>query len=141
MPPAISMSAITNCPGSANAKKYVMQTIGRGVRIEPIHNEKKRLQNLSYEDQKDLENKDTILKNNNALESLFIFATSKNDVDSILKDLDNSKDEIFEKLKGINKISKPKIPLYIPKYKQKNEKQDITYNFPKSEYILHVGKL
>ena len=120
--------------GSANAKKYVMQTIGRGVRVEPIVNSRKRLQNLSYEELKDLENKGTILDNSNALESLFIFSTSKKDIDSIFSELPD-KEEQFEKLKGISKISKTKIPLYIPKYKQKIEKQDITYNFPKAEYI------
>jgi hypothetical protein len=119
--------------GSANAKKYVMQTIGRGVRVEPIPNTRKRLQNLSYEELKKLDNKDVVLENSNALESLFIFSTSKKDIDSIFAELPD-KEEQFEKLKGINKISKIKIPLFIPKYKQKIEKQDITYNFPKAEY-------
>ena len=119
--------------GSANAKKYVMQTIGRGVRVEPIPNTRKRLQNLNYEELKQLDNKDLVLENANALESLFIFSTSKKDIDSIFAELPD-KEEQFEKLKGINKISKIKMPLYIPKYKQKIEKQDITYNFPKAEY-------
>ena len=119
--------------GSANAKKYVMQTIGRGVRVEPIPNSRKRLQNLSYEKVKNLENKDVILENANALESLFVFSTSKKDIDSIFAELPD-KEEQFERLTGFNKISRINIPLYIPKYKQKIEKQDITYNFPKSEY-------
>ena len=84
--------------GSANAKKYVMQTIGRGVRVEPIPNSRKRLQNLSYEELSKLENRDEILKNANALESLFIFSTSKKDIDSIFKELPD-KEEQFEKLK------------------------------------------
>jgi len=63
--------------GSANAKKYVMQTIGRGVRVEPIPNSRKRVQNLSYKELEKLNNKEQILKNGNALESLFILATSK----------------------------------------------------------------
>jgi superfamily II DNA or RNA helicase len=119
--------------GSSNAKKYVMQTIGRGVRIEPIPNSRKRLKNLSYEELKNLKNKDKILKNSNALESLFIFSTSKKDIDSIFVELPD-KEEQFEKLKGINKIAKTKIPLYIPKYRQKIEKQDVKYNFSKAEY-------
>ncbi|EOI4146448.1 hypothetical protein ACMTWA_001984, partial [Campylobacter jejuni] len=32
--------------GSVNAKKYVLQTIGRGVRIEPFLNIRKRLNTL-----------------------------------------------------------------------------------------------
>ena len=120
--------------GSANAKKYVMQTIGRGVRVEPIVNTRKRLQNLSYEKLQNLDNKDIILENSNALESLFIFSTSKKDIDSIFNELDNSKEEQFEKLKGINKISKIKIPLYIPKYKQTKQKKDIKYQLSINEY-------
>ncbi|MDQ7062187.1 MAG: hypothetical protein Q9M43_14130 [Sulfurimonas sp.] len=125
--------------GSANAKKYVMQTIGRGVRVEPLPNSRKRLQNLSYEELQNLDNKDVILENSNGLESLFIFSTSKKDIDSIFAELPD-KEEQFEKLKGINKITKTKVPLFIPKYKQKIErgslgvKQDIIYNFPKAEY-------
>ncbi|MEA2099718.1 MAG: DEAD/DEAH box helicase family protein [Campylobacterota bacterium] len=119
--------------GSANAKKYVMQTIGRGVRVEPIANSRKRLQNLSYEELNDLENKGTILENSNALESLFIFSTSKKDIDSIFAELPD-KEEQFEKLKGINKISKTKMPLYIPKYKQKIEKQDVVYQLSKNDH-------
>jgi hypothetical protein len=120
--------------GSANAKKYVMQTIGRGVRVEPIPNSRKRVQNLSYKELEKLNNKEQILKNGNALESLFIFATSKKDIDSIFQELPD-KEEQFEKLNGIDKISKTKIPLFIPKYRQKIEKQNIKYNFPKTEYI------
>lgn len=120
--------------GSANAKKYVMQTIGRGVRVEPIPNSRKRLQNLNYEELKDLDSKEMILENSNALESLFIFSTSKKDIDSIFSELPD-KNEKFENLKGIGKVSKIKIPLYIPKYKQKMKKEDIKYNFSKAEYI------
>nr|MBL0686533.1 hypothetical protein [Sulfurospirillum sp.] len=120
--------------GSSNAKKYVMQTMGRGVRIEPIPNTRKRLQNLNYEELENIDNKNEILKNANALESLFIFSTSKQDIDSIFAELPD-KEEQFERLKGITKIEKTKIPLYIPKYKQKIEKQDIAYNFPKAEHV------
>ena len=119
--------------GSANAKKYVMQTIGRGVRVEPMPNSRKRVANLSYEELRKLDNKDVVLENANALESLFIFSTSKKDIDSIFAELPDEEEQ-FEKLNGINKISKIKIPLYIPKYRQKIEKIDIKYNFSKSEY-------
>jgi len=119
--------------GSANAKKYVMQTIGRGVRVEPMPNSRKRVANFSYEELQNLENKDMILENSNALESLFIFATSKKDIDSIFAELPD-KEEQFEKLNGITKISKTKIPLFIPKYRQKIENQDVKYNFPKAEH-------
>ena len=121
--------------GSANAKKYVMQTIGRGVRVEPLPNSRKRLQNLDYDEYNNIKDIDAIIENSNALESLFVFATSKKDVNSIFAELPDDKEERFERLKGIHKLSKPKIPLFIPKYKQKKEKQDVKYNFPKKEYL------
>ena len=120
--------------GSANAKKYVMQTIGRGVRVEPIPNSRKRVQNLSYEKVKNLEKRETVFKNSNALESLFIFATSKKDIDAIFAELPD-KEEQFEKLKGITKITNIKIPLYIPKYKQKRAKQEKKYSLSQAEYL------
>lgn len=64
--------------GSKNAKKYVSQAIGRGVRIEPYRGERKR---LPYGDP----------NKNKLLETLFIFATDKNGVKNILETMDEQK--------------------------------------------------
>ncbi|MFK5975577.1 MAG: DEAD/DEAH box helicase family protein, partial [Sulfurovum sp.] len=120
--------------GSANAKKYMMQTIGRGVRVEPLPHIRKRLANAEPKEFEKIEEQEVLHQSANALESLFIFSTSKKDIDLIFAELPD-KEEQFLPLKGITKNLKTKILLYIPKYKQKIEKQDIKYNFPKSEYI------
>lgn len=120
--------------GSANAKKYVMQTVGRGVRVEPLPDNRKRIQSMSLDDIKEFgENQDLVLENSNPLETLFIFATSKKDVDSIFKELPDAEEQ-YEKLNGIHKNKKINMPLYIPKYKQFREKQDVKYNFPELDY-------
>ncbi len=119
--------------GSANAKKYVMQTVGRGVRVEPIPDERKRISSVPFEKLEKFENQNEILENATALETLFIFATSKKDVDSIFKELPNSEEQ-YEKLIGIHKNKYINMPLYIPKYKQLLEKKDLKYNLPKEEY-------
>ena len=64
--------------GKGNAKKYVLQSIGRGVRIEPRRNERKRLPVGDTH-------------KNPLLETLFIFATDKNSVLAIIETMDREK--------------------------------------------------
>ncbi|MEM0325060.1 MAG: DEAD/DEAH box helicase family protein [Nanopusillaceae archaeon] len=73
-----------------DAKKFVMQSIGRGVRIEPIKNKKKRLLNLYNENNDEglLEKlKDLILP----LETLFILGTNRNVLMEVIKHLEVEK--------------------------------------------------
>ena len=87
--------------GGKEAKKFVLQSIGRGVRIEPVKGKRKRLP----------EN-DT--NKNRLLETLFIFATDKNSIASIVETIKEQKTK-GEELKGIFK-NPPPFELYIPKY-------------------------
>jgi superfamily II DNA or RNA helicase len=71
--------------GTGDSKKYVLQSIGRGERIEPMRNERKRLRFLANEriDAKESYNK--INRNYISLiESLFVFGTSSENVKDIL---------------------------------------------------------
>ncbi len=118
--------------GSSNAKKYVMQTIGRGVRIEPLPNERKRYKYINAKKLKLIKNASNVPKYNCGIESIFVFATSKKDVESVFKEIEVQKDD-FVKLGGINKNSYINIPLFIPKYKQivKLEQEDIKLTISK----------
>ncbi|GHT16635.1 helicase [Endomicrobiia bacterium] len=89
--------------GGKEAKKFVLQSIGRGVRIEPVKGKRKRLP----------EN-DT--NKNRLLETLFIFATDKNSIASIVETIEEQKTK-DEELKGIFKNT-PHFELYIPKYEE-----------------------
>src|SRR3989344_8828665 len=72
---------------SDDAKKFVLQSIGRGVRIEPTINQRKR---FDYLDNSLFSNSEAekIKRENNILESLFIFATNKEVVKNILEGLE-----------------------------------------------------
>jgi type III restriction enzyme len=101
-----------------NAKKFVLQSVGRGVRIEPVKDKRRRLLNLynSKEVQEELFNKikNFILP----LETLIVLGTNT----KILKDIITTlKEEQVEKIIGtefiINKTIEDKL-LLIPTYKE-----------------------
>lgn len=107
------------------AQKFVLQAIGRGVRIQPVSGIRKRLNYIvSPEETKTLtkhiniESKAQILKRNLPLESLFLFATKKEVIKNITENLSREKDA--DDWKIIKQISKTTIPqeLVIPKYEE-----------------------
>ncbi len=109
--------------GSERAKKYVTQSIGRGVRIEPIKHKRKRLIHLTR--LQDREAKDLFKKirrdDITLIESLFIFGTRKKSLETILENIiyeSESTGEIVELEKNIETKTKT---LLIPTYTVKNE--------------------
>ncbi len=116
--------------GMSDAQKFVLQTIGRWVRIEPMKHERRRWsyigKNLRFsqteeEKQKIYTKYDNKIKNEIfALESLFLFSTKKEEMKNIIEGLDSEAKmtseefpiwEYFQKNKDIS------IPLYHPKYR------------------------
>ena len=92
--------------GTGDAKKFVLQSLGRGVRIEPTPNNRKRL-------------RVTDSNKNQLLETLFVFATNRNAVETILETMDTQKsDEITVELKPSDKA----FDLLIPYYKEENRR-------------------
>ena len=78
----------------SDAKKFVLQSIGRGVRIEPLKNKRRRLQNLfnAKEVKEELfeKVKNLILP----IESLFVFGTNAGNLREIIATLKAEKQEI-----------------------------------------------
>jgi type III restriction enzyme len=76
-----------------DAKKFVLQSVGRGVRIEPLKHKRKRLQNLF--NAKDVKGelfekvKNLILP----IESLFVFGTNAENLKEIIKTLKEEKQD------------------------------------------------
>lgn len=100
-----------------NAKKFVLQSVGRGVRIEPQKNKRKRLQNLynAKEVTEELYNKVKNLVQ--PLESLFIFGTNAENLKEIIATLKAEKQDI---ILGEAFILNPEVQnrlLLIPVYK------------------------
>ncbi|MHA1863894.1 MAG: DEAD/DEAH box helicase family protein [Candidatus Thorarchaeota archaeon] len=69
--------------GKSDAKKYVLQAIGRGVRIEPRAGKRKRFLHLPNELSQDTDNPHGELLT--ALETLFIFGTSETNIERLLE--------------------------------------------------------
>ena len=108
--------------GGSDAKKFVVQSIGRGVRIETLPGKRRRYFFLLNSDRKgkieELHDGEVVLP-----ETLFLFATNRKAIESMLKGLETEKSAMFEKLDGIEKTPVPKIggremPLLIPKYRE-----------------------
>nr|BAV59395.1 type III modification methylase [Candidatus Endomicrobium trichonymphae] len=118
--------------GGKEAKKFVLQSIGRGVRIEPVKGERKRLPAGN--------------KNKNILlETLFIFATDKNSIANIVETIKEQKTK-GEELKGIVKHTPP-FELYIPKYEEETPRNNFAkFNLSKKalenirKYIKNFNK-
>ena len=107
--------------GGSDAKKFVVQSVGRGVRIEPLPNQRCRcsLLHLKGEEKKAM---DTIRDLVQPVETLFLFATNRNAVKAVLEGLETEKAAAFELLEGFQQAPIPKIhgremPLLIPEYR------------------------
>lgn len=126
------------------ARKFVLQSVGRGVRIEPFKNKRRRLLELynSQEIEEDLFNqvKDRVLP----MEALFIFGTNREALKTVLEKL-----ELERKGEGeyplslfINKEVKEH-KLLVPTYKEANyslmKKRELT-SFEINEHELEILK-
>ena len=104
--------------GSKNAKKYVLQTIGRGVRIEPFANVRKRLEKAHI----DSTIKSSLTPLCAGLESLFIMASDYNAIDGILQGIESFKTS--GAIKGF-KVRKDFSPLLVPTYKEGKKRNEV----------------
>ncbi len=99
-----------------DARKFILQAIGRGVRIEPVKNKRKRLIRLNTEniDEKIFDKIKDIV---DPIETLFIFATNRNILISVIEEL-NKQEKVKEKVLSLelNPNVKNKL-LLIPVYR------------------------
>lgn len=132
-----------------DSKKFVLQTIGRGVRVEPIKQNKRRLLNLMYNGVIERNGYLEIEQYVATIESLYIFGTnSKNLVEiiSTLKDEDQSKN-VGDEFK-VNRLVENR-SLLIPIYQQSERslaETESTHKYPISyvdyqlvcNYLNHI---
>ncbi|MCD6283865.1 DEAD/DEAH box helicase family protein, partial [bacterium] len=101
-----------------DAKKFVLQSVGRGIRIEPIKNKRKRLWHL-FTAKKIKENVYRKIKNYIfPIETLFIFGTNAGALKEVIKTFEDVKGKEYS-LAGQFKLNKKaeKLPLFVPVYK------------------------
>ncbi len=121
-----------------DSKKFILQSVGRGVRIEPIKNRRKRLNHLFNagiipNEELSEGNYNKLKKNVIPLETLFIYATNREVITTILQQLDDlrkkSIDLILSSFKKNPSIKD--IPLLIPKFIYSDEPVVRNKNIPK----------
>jgi len=105
-----------NIGTGTDAKKFILQSVGRGVRIEPFRDKRKRLLQLynakEVEEELFCQIKDKVLP----IETLFIFGTNRNALHTVIEQLDQEKGEykqlsLFD-ISGEAKKHKLLIPTY-----------------------------
>jgi type III restriction enzyme len=104
--------------GVSEAQKFVLQAIGRGVRVEPFKNERNRLEYLPDKEKyfPDLQEYQNLLLKAQAVETLYIFTTNKETVGAILQNITQGKEkEEWKEVTGIKK-TKINVKLPIPEY-------------------------
>lgn len=110
--------------GSSDAKKFVLQSIGRGVRIQPVQSDityrKRARDNDSYK--------------NELFETLFVYATNKSAVSAILTTLDEQK-ITNEVIIDIVKENHKKFDLLLPVYGVNNT------NITKTKFLISEKSL
>ena len=107
--------------GGSDARKFVVQSIGRGVRIETLPNQRRRYARLPDSGER------TALQpfhdRVQPPETLFLFATNRGAVRSVLEGLQAESIDTFEKVEGFEESPRPKVhgqdmPLLVPEYRE-----------------------
>ncbi|MFW6047294.1 MAG: hypothetical protein ACOCP4_05870, partial [Candidatus Woesearchaeota archaeon] len=123
-----------------SAQKFVLQAIGRGVRIQPVPSVRKRLEYATTPEETNaikryinIEAKPNVLKRNLPLESLFLFATKKEVIKNITENLNREREA--DDWKTVRNIKKTNIQkeLIVPKYKEV-ETEIPAYSINEKEY-------
>lgn len=122
-----------------DAKKFILQSIGRGIRIEPIKNQRKRLLPLINDGIIKDDNLKAKIKDVKYLETLFVFGTNQKAILSVLETL---KGEHQEEEHQLSLFEKDSIfyPLLIPVYKNtttNNEKRLKRLRINKEDFALY----
>lgn len=111
-----------NIGTGTDAKKFILQSVGRGVRIEPLKNKRKRLLPLYNAKEVNTDLFEKIKDKKDPLETLFIFGTNRDALSKVIEHLNNEsrKDGQQQLSLFINKAVEGKT-LLIPTYRLANE--------------------
>ena len=105
--------------GGTDARKFVVQSVGRGVRIETFPNRRRRYVHL--QDGKERAALQPYHDRVQPPETLFLFATNRGAVKSVLEGLASERTGTFERVEGFASAPRPTIgdvdmPLLVPEY-------------------------
>lgn len=145
--------------GSQKAQKFIVQSVGRGVRIQPLPIRRGRLKRLLTEADNLPENQVSVLKSIRSLvppvEALFIYATNREAIKQVLENLKTERGPVYQKLSPDlfrlappPKIKGKTMPLFVPMYdSRKRQKEELAKQFGLSActrksyagYLRHVS--
>ncbi len=103
-----------------DTKKFILQSVGRGVRIEPMKNKRRRLIRLYNSGEVDGTLFDSVRDKILPLETLFIFGTNRNALETVIQELEKEREKENEheiSLDRNDEVIKDKI-LLIPVYEE-----------------------
>ncbi|NSW44939.1 MAG: DEAD/DEAH box helicase family protein, partial [Bacteroidales bacterium] len=130
-----------NIGKGTDAKKFVLQSIGRGVRIEPLPNKRRRALYLYNNNEIDKNIFEKIKDNIEPLESLYVFGTKADNLKEVVETLKQEKPEVLlGDLFEINPAVKDKV-LIIPVYRDSDkiiveEKDVVKYPIHPDDYQM-----
>ena len=130
-----------NIGKGTDAKKFVLQSIGRGVRIEPLPNKRKRILCLHNNDEIDNTLLHSAKEHSNTLETLFIFGTKADNLQIVFDTLRQQSTEVkLGDLFEVNPEVKDKL-LLIPEYTDSDkliieEENKIKYQIHPKDYEI-----
>ncbi|RJX21856.1 MAG: restriction endonuclease subunit R [Ammonifex sp.] len=109
-----------NIGTGTDARKFILQSIGRGVRIEPLKGKRRRLLPLYNNREIGEELFRQIIDHTLPLETLFIFGTNRNALKTIIEtvDLEAGKEEEHELALDVNEEAVQGRTLLIPVYRR-----------------------
>ena len=106
-----------NIGTGTDAKKFVLQSIGRGVRVEPLPNKRRRIAQLLNAKEIDQATFQAVKTPAALLESLFIFGTNRDSLEKVVEELKKEKPEKTYKIELDKNTDITLKPLLIPTYR------------------------
>lgn len=104
-----------------DAKKFVLQSLGRGVRIEPLPHKRRRLQFLYNNSEIDNNTFERLKDSIKPLETLFVYGTKAENLKEVIETLKQEKqEELIGDLFEVNPDTKDKL-LLIPVYTESDK--------------------
>lgn len=105
--------------GVSEAQKFVLQAIGRGVRIEPLQSRRERFDFMQEKEKLfTVEESHKLFSKVQPIETLYIFSTNKETVGAILQNITSGiEHEDWKKVDGI-KITNINVELPVPEYEE-----------------------
>ena len=107
-----------NIGTGTEARKFILQSVGRGVRIEPLRGKRRRLLSLYNTNEVKQTTFDALKDLASILETLFIFGTNRNALRTVIQHLDKEKPREHEISLAVNKEVIDQRPLLIPVYRE-----------------------